>query len=219
VARPSKPILSPDLIYRTALNQLDRTGSLNMPELARELGVSVSSVYHHVKGRTGVLEGVRAVIADWDCGDPDDWEEMVRRWAGHYRNAFARHPGAIPALVGQAVSDPSTLRQYDALATKLTNTGFSARSIVLSVSALDVLCLGAALDASAPSMVWTESPESSSPLHDAAVEAGLTDDRSRAAFEVQLGWVIAGMSELLAADQTESVPRPDLSTFSERSSS
>jgi|SoiMethySBSTD1v2_1073268.scaffolds.fasta_scaffold66506_2 AcrR family transcriptional regulator len=219
MARPSKPILSPDLIYRTALNQLDRTGSLNMPELARELGVSVSSVYHHVKGRTGVLEGVRAVIADWDCGDPDDWEEMVRRWAGHYRNAFARHPGAIPALVGQAVSDPSTLRQYDSLATKLTNTGFSARSIVLSVSALDVLCLGAALDASAPSMVWTESPESSSPLHDAAVEAGLTDDRSRAAFEVQLGWVIAGMSELLAADRTESVPRPDLSTFSERSSS
>jgi AcrR family transcriptional regulator len=219
VARPSKPILSPDLIYRTALNQLDRTGSLNMPELARELRVSVSSVYHHVKGRTGVLEGVRAVIADWDCGDPDDWEEMVRRWAGHYRDAFARHPGAIPALVGQAVSDPTTLRQYDALATKLTSAGFSARSVVLSVSALDVLCLGAALDASAPSMAWKESPESNSPLHDAAVEAGLTDDRSRAAFDMQLGWVIAGMSELLVADQTESVPRPELSNFSEGSSS
>jgi hypothetical protein len=33
------------------------------------------------------------------------------RWSdggpGHYRDAFARHPGAIPALVGQAVSDPT----------------------------------------------------------------------------------------------------------------
>lgn len=57
---------------------------------------------------------------------------------------------AIPAL-GQAVSDPTTLRQYDALAVKLAESGFSPRSIVLSVSALDVLCLGAALDASAPS--------------------------------------------------------------------
>ena len=201
MARPSKPILSPDLICRTALKQLDRTGNLNMPELARELGVSVSSVYHHVNGRTGVLEGVRALIADWDCGDPDDWTEMVRRWAGHYRDAFARHPGAIPAMVGQPISDPSTLRQYDALAAKLDKAGFSARSIVLSVSALDVLCLGAALDASAPSMVWTASADSSSPLHDAAVAVGLTEDRSREAFQLQLGWVIAGMSDLLTADQ------------------
>lgn len=200
MARPSKPILSPDLIFRTALKQLDRTGSLNMPELARELKVSVSSVYHHVDGRSGVLEGVRALIADWDLPKTDDWAEMVRLWAGHYRDAFARHPGAIPALVGQAVSDPTTLRQYDALAVTLAEAGFSSRSIVLSVSALDVLCLGAALDSSAPSMVWAAQPDANSPLQDAAAESGLAGNRSREAFELQLGWAISGMAELLASD-------------------
>lgn len=114
----------------------------------------MSSLYHHVDGRTGVLEGDRSLLTDWDCGDPGDWIAMVRRWAHHYREAFARHPGAIPALVGQAVSEPSTLSRYDTLAAALSDAGFSATSVVLSISALDVLCLGAALDASAPSSAW-----------------------------------------------------------------
>lgn len=205
--RPTTPRLSPELIYRTALRQLDRTGRLNMPELAQELGVSVSSLYHHVDGRNGVLEGVRGMIADWDCGDPDDWVEHVRRWAGHYREAFARHAGAIPALVGQAISDPTTLRQYDALAAQLSKAGFTARSVVLSVSALDVLCLGAALDASAPSTVWNSSAPDSS-LQDAVADAGLTHDRSSAAFELHLDWVIAGMRDLLATDRTRQADHP-----------
>jgi AcrR family transcriptional regulator len=206
VPRPTRPLLSRDLIFRTALAQLDRTGRLNMPDLAHELGVSVSSLYHHVDGRGGVLEGVRSVIADWDCGDPGDWVDMVRRWAGHYRDAFARHPGAIPALVSQPISDPTTLRQYDALAARLTKAGFRAASVVLSVSALDVLCLGAALDASAPSVVWNTASAPGSPLQDAIADAGLADDRSRTAFELQLGWVIAGMQQLLDGDTSDSAP-------------
>lgn len=199
--RPSTPRLSPELIYRTALDQLDRTGRLNMPELAGELGVSVSSLYHHVDGRKGVLEGVRGMIADWDCGNPDDWVDHVRRWARHYRDAFARHAGAIPALVGQSISDPATLRQYDLLAAQLTEAGFSAQSVVLSVSILDVLCLGAALDASAPSTVWATSATPGSALQDVIADSGLTHDRSRTAFELQLDWVIAGMRDRLATDQ------------------
>jgi AcrR family transcriptional regulator len=200
MARPPKPILSKELIFRTALRQLDRTGRLSMPDLARDLHVSVSSLYHHVDGRKGVLEGVRGIVADWDCGEPDDWAEMVRRWARHYRAAFARHPGAIPALVGETVSDPTTLRQYDRIAAVLGKAGFSARSVVLSVSSLDVLCLGAALDAAAPSSVWSNPAVPESAMHDAVVAADLGLSRSEAAFELQLDWVIAGMTRQLDAD-------------------
>lgn len=199
--RPSKPILSRDLIFRSALSQLDRTGQLTMPELAHELGVSVSSLYHHVKGRAAVLEGVRGIIADWDCGELPDWREMVAQWARHYRDAFARHPGAIPALVAQTVSDPTTLRQYDALAEALTKAGFSARSIVLAVSMLDVLCLGAALDHAAPSTVWSRPQEPDSALHAAVAGAQFAEGRSEAAFTLQLGWLVAGMERLLADDR------------------
>lgn len=198
--RPTKPILSRELIFRSALAQLDRTGQLKMPELAQELGVSVSSLYHHVKGRAAVIEGIRGIIADWDCGEPADWKEMVEHWARQYRDAFAQHPGAIPALVAQTISDPATLRQYDTLAQALAKAGFSARSIVLAVSMLDILCLGAALDHAAPSTVWSRPPDPESALQDAMAGARFPEGRSEAAFTLQLRWLIDGMAGLLAAD-------------------
>lgn len=200
MARPSTPILSKSLIYRVALGQLDRSGRLSMPELAQELGVSVSSLYHHVNGRTGVLEGIRGILSDWDCGDADNWTEMVRRWAHQYRDAFARHPAAIPVLVGDTVSDPGTLHHYDTLANALREAGFSARSVVLCVSSLDVLCLGAALDAAAPTEVWSNEAPQESVMSDIVTAAQLGPDRSGAAFDLHLTWMIDGMTALLAAD-------------------
>jgi AcrR family transcriptional regulator len=126
VPRPTQPILSRDLILRTALSMLDRTGRLNVSEVAQELGVSVSSLYHHVKGRAAIIEGIRGLLVDWESGDQRDWRTMVTDWARHYQDAFAKHPAAIPALVSQTVSDPGALRQYDALATELARAGFSA---------------------------------------------------------------------------------------------
>ena len=198
--RPTQPILSRDLILRTALSVLDRTGRLNVSEVAQELGVSVSSLYHHVKGRAAIIEGIRGLIVDWDSGDQQDWRNMVADWARRYRDAFAKHPAAIPALVSQTVRDPAALRQYDAIATVLTDAGFSARSIVLSVSMLDTLCLGAALDVGAPSIVWDQPPDGQSPLQHAIASTRFEGGRSEAAFALQLSCVIDGMAELRRAD-------------------
>jgi len=200
VPRPTQPILSRDLILRAALAQLDRTGRLSVPEVAQQLGVSVSSLYHHVKGRAAIIEGIRGLIVDWDAGDQRDWREMVADWARHYRDAFAKHPAAIPALVSQTVSDPAALQQYDALATVLADAGFSARSIVLSVSMLDTLCLGAALDVGAPSDVWAQPLDRQSPLQRAIAATQFENGRSEAAFTLQLAWIIDGMAGLLTAD-------------------
>jgi AcrR family transcriptional regulator len=202
--RPSQPILSRELILRTALSVLDRTGRLNVSEVAHELGVSVSSLYHHVKGRAAIIEGIRGLLVDWESSDHRDWRNMVADWARHYRDAFARHPAAIPALVSQTVSDPAALRQYDALAAVLADAGFSARSIVLSVSMLDTLCLGAALDVGAPSSVWDQPLDRRSPLQHAIASTRFENGRSEAAFALQLSWVIDGMADLQRADLTVS---------------
>jgi hypothetical protein len=121
--------------------------------------------------------------------DHQDWREWVGQWARHYRDAFARHPAAIPALVAQTVSNPAVLRQYDALAVTLAKAGFRP-SIVLSVSMLDALCLGAALDVGAPSIVWDQPGDRESALHTAIASAAFDGHRSEAAFSLQLEWII-----------------------------
>jgi len=207
--RPSQPILSRDLIFRTALAKLDRTGGFTIPEIAHKLGVSVSSLYHHVKGRADILEGIRGLMADWDATTTDlPWQEAVAAWARNYRDSFAKHPAAIPALVAQTITEQSVLNQYESLAAILSDAGFSSRSVVLSVSMIDALCLGSALDLGAPSTIWRRSDEHRSALQNAVDNATLGDDRAEQAFQLHLSLIIAGLTDLLSSDLEIGNDRP-----------
>ncbi|HEY5882843.1 MAG TPA: TetR/AcrR family transcriptional regulator C-terminal domain-containing protein [Nakamurella sp.] len=201
--RPSQPILSRELICRTALAQLDRTGRFTVPEVAQKLGVSVSSLYHHVAGRAEIVEGIRGLLASRFTPIADDlpWADGVAGWARSYRDAFAAHPAVIPALVAQTISDPTTLRQYAALAGALTRAGFGPDSVVLAVTMLDNLCLGAALDVGAPSVIWEDSPALDSPLQAALARATLGADRAEQGFEMGLNLTIRGLAEMLERDR------------------
>jgi AcrR family transcriptional regulator len=204
--RPSAPILSKELIYRTALGILDRTGRFTVPELAERLGVSVSSLYHHVSGRAAIVEGVRGLVAAPFAEIPPDapWDEAVASWARSYRDAFAAHPAAIPALVAQTISDPATLEQYDRVAGLLRGAGFGPNSVVLAITMLDNLCLGAALDVGAPSVIWDDTGRADSPLPQVLAQASLPDGpdgRSKQAFELELSFIVLGMTGMLAKDR------------------
>ena len=196
--RPSQPILSRELICRTALKLLDRTGRFTVPEVAQKLGVSVSSLYHHVAGRAEMVEGIRALLAARFAVIADDasWEEGVAAWARSYRDAFAAHPAAIPALVAQTISDPVTLRQYGALAGLLSRSGFGPDAVVLAVTMLDNLCLGAALDVGAPSVIWEDNPALDSPLQTALASTTLGPDRAEQGFELALALTVRGLADL-----------------------
>lgn len=197
--RPSQPILSRELICRTALALLDRTGRFTVPEVAAKLGVSVSSLYHHVAGRAEIVEGIRGLLAGRFAPIADDtpWPQAVAAWARSYRDAFAAHPAAIPALVAQTITDPVTLQQYAALAGALARAGFGSDAVVLAVTMLDNLCLGAALDVGAPSVIWQDNPALDSPLQTALGSATLGSDRAEKGFELGLSLTVRGLAELL----------------------
>jgi AcrR family transcriptional regulator len=204
--RPSAPILSRELICRTALGMLDRTGRFTVPELAQRLGVSVSSLYHHVSGRAAIVEGIRGLMAApfAEIAADAPWEAAVASWARSYRDAFAAHPAAIPALVAQTISDPATLEQYDRVAGLLRGAGFGPNSVVLAITMLDNLCLGAALDVGAPSVIWEDTGRGDSPLRQVLAQASLPDGpdgRSGQAFELELSYIVGGMADLLARDR------------------
>lgn len=202
--RPSQPILSRELICRTALKLLDRTGRFTVPEVAQKLGVSVSSLYHHVAGRAEIVEGIRGLLAGRFAPIDDDtpWSDGVAAWARSYRDAFAAHPAAIPALVAQTITDPVTLQQYGSLAGLLARAGFGPDAVVLAVTMLDNLCLGAALDVGAPSVIWENNPALDSPLQTALGKATVGPDRAERGFELGLSATIRVLAELLE-------PEPD----------
>jgi len=194
VARPHKPILSRDLIVASALELTDRTGRFTLPELAQRLGVSVSSLYHHVAGRADIVEGIRGLMASaMSLPAGLDWQDAVLHWATAYRNAFAAHPAAIPMLMSQTVTDPETLARYDELAEVLhRGAGLTGEPLMVAITMLDNLCLGAALDLGAPSDVWAATDRDSE-LARAATEA-THRDTSDAAFDRQLRLIVTDLA-------------------------
>jgi hypothetical protein len=67
---------------------------------------------------------------------------------------------------------------------------------------LDTLCLGAALDVGAPSVVWDQPPDRQSPMQHAIAATRFKNGRSETAFALQLSWIVDGMAELQSADLT-----------------
>ncbi|WP_432560856.1 TetR/AcrR family transcriptional regulator [Kineococcus sp. SYSU DK003] len=202
MARPTTPLLSREQILRAGLAQVDRTGSLGLPGLARELGVSTSSLYHHVKGgREEVVEGIRGLLSvegmTRERLPGEDWRAFTRRWAGGYRAAYAAHPAVVPLLTAQTVTHPATLASYEVLADVLHEAGFGDEELLHAVTVLDCFVLGSALDAGAPVQVWADAGTEGSRLSRAIRATNAQPgDRSERAFHLGLESLLAGLERL-----------------------
>ncbi|WP_157964066.1 TetR/AcrR family transcriptional regulator [Actinocorallia populi] len=94
-ARRGAP-LTPEEIYATALRLIDAGGveGLSMRKLAVELDVNPMSLYHHVDGRTALLQRVCAMVgARLDLPAADGaWPEQLRALGHACRSLARRHP-------------------------------------------------------------------------------------------------------------------------------
>ncbi|MHA7293444.1 TetR/AcrR family transcriptional regulator [Arthrobacter sp. HLT1-21] len=203
MVRPSTRILTRGKIFRAALERFDENREFSIPLLAKRLGVSPSSLYHHVKGgRTEILEGIRALISQ-DAHDRGDfprgggsWQEQTRRWAINYRHAMGLHPMVIPALVGESVDDEPTLEIYEALAQILETAGFREGLLLDALSVVDLLVLGSAIDAASPEPPW-EPSEHDHPALSRALAARADIGRQDSAFTLGLDAVVTELERKL----------------------
>jgi len=90
IARPPRPILSRDLIARTALALVDRHGAegASIRRVAQKLNVNPTSLYNHVPDRAAMIEDVRALVSARIDSAPlreRPWEEGLVAWARSYR--------------------------------------------------------------------------------------------------------------------------------------
>ncbi|MFE6334819.1 TetR/AcrR family transcriptional regulator C-terminal domain-containing protein [Streptomyces sp. NPDC057798] len=138
--------LSRERVIRTAVAVADGKGSaaLTMRAIAEPLGVEAMSLYHHVKGREDILDGmVDTVFAEIDLPPRDtDWKSGMRHRALSARAALKRHPWAIGLMDSRSRPGPATLRHHDAVIGALRAGGLSVPMTAHAVSLIDSYVYG-----------------------------------------------------------------------------
>ena len=204
MARPRKALLDLDRIAEVALDLVDETGDFTVPEMARRLGVQTASIYHHVDGRSGIVELLRARVGreiDASLLDDQPWEPALRAFAYSYRAAFAAHPHVVPLLTGEPVRAPEVLDCYERLVALMERAGFSPPDIMAALTAFENFVLGAALDLAAPEVMWAIPADAHAPRLAAALAAQPAGpSRADRAFDFGVTVLIDGFVRMLAQD-------------------
>ena len=100
--RPSSPLITREAAAKAALHLIDAKGldALSLQAVAKELGVSAPSLYHHFRDKEELLaEVARSLLAEvgheqehWST----DWETRMVELSLATRRVALRHPNAAP---------------------------------------------------------------------------------------------------------------------------
>jgi AcrR family transcriptional regulator len=153
-AEASTP-LSKERVLRQALALADSEGieALSMRRLGQGLNAGAMSLYHHVKNKEELLDGmVDLVFAEIELPESrDDWQTAMRGRAVSAREVLARHPWAITLMASRTTPGPANLRHHEAVTACLRRAGFSIRMATHANWLLDSYVYGFALqEASLP---------------------------------------------------------------------
>lgn len=161
MARPKEPLLSREIIARAAIELIEEGKDLQIVPLAERLGVSKSSLYHHVRGRTGVIHAIREVLGEEYQLLPtasDDWEETVRASARSAGSLYGDHPRVLPLLLSVVIDEPATVGFYSVLVDALERAGIPEDELLSTVETIDAFAFGVALDALSPDLIFDAGP-------------------------------------------------------------
>ncbi len=143
--------LSRERVLAAAMALADSEGlpAVTMRGLAGELGVEAMSLYHHVPGKEGLLDGLaEAVLVEIETavaarvGADDDWRGALRHRCLAARGVMVRHRWA-PGLFGSRASIPTGLYPYyeEILAT-MVRGGLTYHLAHRGIHALGTMVLG-----------------------------------------------------------------------------
>ena len=124
---PRQALISREAILDQTLALADERGlaAVSMRAVAARLGVTAMSLYHHVRDKNDLLDGlVERLLAELSLPDPSlTGEERLHALASSMRQTAARHPDAFPLLLGRPVATPAALAVRDLAYTALKDAG------------------------------------------------------------------------------------------------
>ena len=135
MVKPSEPRddaaapLTRERVLQATIALADEGGveSISMRKLGQRLGVEAMSLYHHVRGKDDILDGVTDLLV----GEIDlrrrgsDWKRALRQQILAARAVLLRHPWAARVIQTRTQLSPATLRYMDAVLGILRTGGFS----------------------------------------------------------------------------------------------
>lgn len=144
--RQIRPPVSRELALATAMALADTEGldALSMRRLAQALGVEAMSLYHHVKNKDEILDGmVDLVFKEIDLPREDEeWRDGVRRRCHSAREVLKRHRWAIGVMESRTVPGLHNLRHHDAMLGCFMRAGFSLPLTGHAYAAIDAFVYG-----------------------------------------------------------------------------
>jgi len=111
--------LSRARVIEAGLAYIDAHGldALSMHKLGAELGVKGMSLYNHVQGKDGLLDGIVELLwAEVESaeGTSAEWRTGIRSLATALREVVRRHPNAAPLVMSRQIMPAAALRVCDA---------------------------------------------------------------------------------------------------------
>ncbi|TSI15388.1 TetR/AcrR family transcriptional regulator [Brevibacterium aurantiacum] len=195
MARPVSPLLNRKKIAHAAIEMIDAGHELKIQPLAKKLGVSLSSLYHHVDGRDGIVHAMREVLSsEYEFTPPSDptWKAALRAGVSTLWRLYSDHPRVMIHLLGVTIHEPETLRLYESLVAQLRQAGLPEEEILTTLEVLDAFAFGVALDALSPAKIFApEGPES--PMADLLQGHPTGRERNERLYERGLDIIIAGI--------------------------
>ena len=148
-ATPRLP-LSKERVLRVAVELADRGGSdaVSMRKLGQALGVDPMSLYHHVKDKGDILDGIVDVVVG-EIDEPPaaaEWKTGLRDLVMAARAVMLRHPWAPRVIESRPDPGPATLRYMDTVLGILRDGGFSIDMAHHSMHVLGSRILGFSQD-------------------------------------------------------------------------
>jgi AcrR family transcriptional regulator len=134
--------LTRERTLEVALAVADREGieAVSMRRLARELSVEAASLYHHVTGKSQILDELVDAVAgeiELSSSSSGEWRDTIAQRAHHTRACLRRHPWAVSLMASRASPGPATLSLLEAGIKGFREGGFSVSAAAHAVSAVD----------------------------------------------------------------------------------
>ncbi len=201
MVRPRQAILSRQLIGAKAIELVESGRELQVQPLANLLGVSVSSLYHHVDGRVGIIRAMREALIEQhhlEPGGGGHWIAVVRRGASIMRDLYGSHPRTMLLLLTVEISEPPVLGFYEEMVGALDSAGVPENLQLSVVEAIDAFAMGVAIDSLSPDDIFEPHDDTTALLQDRLAMHLTGARRNERVFDVGLDLIIQGIKTTLS---------------------